>query len=363
MSGAVLAPIGVTVIGGFLGAGKTTLLNQWLAQPQARRLAVLVNDFGAVNVDQALVLSQDARSLALSNGCVCCSIGDDLGTALIGLIESDPPPERIVIEASGVADPGRIAQVALADPALRLDGVLVLADASAVGEQLDDPLLHDTVLRQLRAADLLLLNRAEDLPAHGRSALHRRLDDLLPHTPMLVVSPGADTGALASTWLGQGGVHAAARHAESSCGCGHDDEPTSGHGHGHSHGPASRGEPVDHREVFETWHRPPGAVYSVAALRALLRQMPAGVVRLKGLIATDALGLAELQFAGRRGSLRPAQPGVTTDTGLVVIGLRGQLPAAALAEALSQAESTMTDGAAPATRTTTANTGSQAVAG
>ena len=111
-----------TVIGGFLGAGKTTLLNHWLADPQGERLAVLVNDFGAINVDAALLRPEgdpaDPQVMALSNGCVCCSIGGDLADALARVMDRRPSVDRIVVEASGVSDPWRIAQVALADPQL-----------------------------------------------------------------------------------------------------------------------------------------------------------------------------------------------------------------------------------------------------
>src|ERR1700710_2511682 len=102
-------PIDLTVIGGFLGAGKTTLLNAVLRDPGDRRLAVLVNDFGAINIDAELVQSRDGEMLTLSNGCICCGIGGDFIAALASLRDVDEPPEQVVVEASGVADPGQIA--------------------------------------------------------------------------------------------------------------------------------------------------------------------------------------------------------------------------------------------------------------
>ena len=101
----------LTVIGGFLGAGKTTLLNRWLREANGQRLAVLVNDFGALNIDAELIAANTGETIALSNGCVCCQIGDDLSGALIRVLESADRFDAVVIEASGVSDPWRIAQL------------------------------------------------------------------------------------------------------------------------------------------------------------------------------------------------------------------------------------------------------------
>ena len=94
-------PLPLTVIGGFLGAGKTTLLNNWLRSTGGRRLAVLVNDFGAINIDAALVESTAADMVALTNGCVCCQIGADLTAALIKVLDSATAFDAVVVEASG----------------------------------------------------------------------------------------------------------------------------------------------------------------------------------------------------------------------------------------------------------------------
>src|SRR5665213_3036640 len=95
----------LTVIGGFLGAGKTTLLTHLLRGDHGRRIAVLVNDFGAINIDAELVRSRTADTISLANGCACCSVAGDLTRALVALAQREDPPDAIVLEASGLADP------------------------------------------------------------------------------------------------------------------------------------------------------------------------------------------------------------------------------------------------------------------
>jgi G3E family GTPase len=160
-----------TVIGGFLGAGKTTLLNRLLRADTGRRFAVMVNDFGALDIDGRLVAEHGGDTIALSNGCLCCTIGDSLVTTLLALLEKPDRFDHIVVEASGVADPGRIADLAVLEPRLSRDGVIVVVDAAEVRLCAADRRVGDTITRQLAAADLLLLNKidlAEDLPVLRR---------------------------------------------------------------------------------------------------------------------------------------------------------------------------------------------------
>ncbi|WP_422000765.1 CobW family GTP-binding protein [Reyranella sp.] len=150
-----------TVIGGFLGAGKTTLLNRLLRGAGGRRFAVLVNDFGALDIDGRLVADHGGDTVALANGCLCCTIGDSLVATLLALLERPERFDHVVVEASGVADPARIADLGVLDPRLVRDGVIVVIDAETVRERAADRRVGDTIARQLAAADLLVLNKLD----------------------------------------------------------------------------------------------------------------------------------------------------------------------------------------------------------
>jgi G3E family GTPase len=155
------ARLPVSVIGGFLGAGKTTLLNRLLREKAGRRFAVLVNDFGEIDIDSRLIVQHDGRTITLANGCLCCSIGDSLVTALIDIVQRRADFDHMVIETSGIADPARVADLICIEPDFTLDGIIVLADASSVRERLVDRYVGDTVQRQLAGADLIVLNKLD----------------------------------------------------------------------------------------------------------------------------------------------------------------------------------------------------------
>ena len=183
-----------TVIGGFLGAGKTTLLNRLLAESGGRRFAVLVNDFGALDIDGKLVAEHGGDTIALANGCLCCTIGDSLVQTLMSLLDRAERIDHIIVEASGVADPGRIADLGVLDPRLQRDGVVVVVDAADVRERAADRRLADTIVRQLRAADLMVLNKI-DL-ANDTAALRKWLGGHTAAPVLEAVRANLPTGLL-----------------------------------------------------------------------------------------------------------------------------------------------------------------------
>lgn len=180
----------LTVIGGFLGAGKTTLLNELLVAPHGRRLAVLVNDFGRINIDASLVRSRTEDMISLENGCACCTVAGDLTRTLVQLAQREDPPEAIVLEASGLADPRGIAQIALANPALRLDGLLVVADAETLATRASDAATGAAFRAQLDAADLVVLSKLDLLDDAGHAAARAWITAEVPGRPVIEADRG-----------------------------------------------------------------------------------------------------------------------------------------------------------------------------
>ncbi len=199
-------PIGVTVVGGYLGAGKTTIISRLLEgaaddgrSPQ--RIAVLVNDFGQVNIDAARIARRTDDVIELSNGCVCCALLDSFVETLDAILDWPDPPDHLVIEPSGVADPMSVAQYAYM-PGFELAGVAVAVDMDAVVTQLDDKRIGPSIRRQIERADLILatkLDLAEDLADAQRCLAEMQTGPVLD-----VVDGYVDPAILLGTMSGEG---------------------------------------------------------------------------------------------------------------------------------------------------------------
>jgi hypothetical protein len=177
-------PTPVTVIGGYLGAGKTTLINACLQSRGERKIAVLVNDFGDISIDAALIESQTDTVISLAGGCVCCSIGSDFMEALFGLAARPQAFDHILLETSGIALPRPLVQSIELCQSFTVQSVLVLADAHQLQSQLDDPYIGDTVHQQLKESSWILLTKAsQEAQIMGVTTSLRKLgldQELLP---------------------------------------------------------------------------------------------------------------------------------------------------------------------------------------
>src|SRR5947209_3742531 len=189
-------PVPILLVTGFLGAGKTTVVNHVLADAQGRRIAAVVNDFGAINIDAELIAGASDGVVSLSNGCICCSLEGDLLRTLSTLLRRDPKPEYIVIETSGVADPADIVRNLMDPVILReapLETVLCVLDAATPPAALDDALMRS----QLRVADIVALSKL-DLADAGAGA---RMRDSIRALRVPAVVIDAKHGAVPSALL------------------------------------------------------------------------------------------------------------------------------------------------------------------
>ncbi len=284
------------MLGGYLGAGKTTLLNH-LLRTTSEPLAVLVNDFGEINIDADLIESHDGETMTLTNGCICCSMSDGLAQALISVSDLDPRPARLIIEASGVADPATIAGYCHR-PGFLLDAVVVVVDAETVGHRLADKRVGSLVAGQVRAADIVVLNKVDlvnDIDPVESTVRRYNSDGLLIPT---------EQSKVASVVLF--GIEANQRGDAAS-----PDQPV------------SVATPPD----FESWEWSSERAVDRAWLEQLMDRIPSDVHRMKGVVrlSGDDRKAWVLQRVGSRWSLRPiSRPADQVETStLVAIGAPG----------------------------------------
>jgi G3E family GTPase len=188
--------IPTTILTGFLGSGKTTLLKRVLTEAHGQKIAVIENEFGEENIDNEILVSEtDEQIIQMSNGCICCTIREDLRVTLQllaakrrkGLLDFD----RIVIETTGLADPGPVAQTFFMDDEIAetylLDSILTLVDAKHAAQQLND---RQEARRQVGFADQIFISKADLVSAEELDALQHRLKHMNPRAPQKVVHFG-----------------------------------------------------------------------------------------------------------------------------------------------------------------------------
>jgi len=152
--------IPLTLISGYLGTGKTTLINN-LLRTTKKKIALLVNDFGDVNIDESLIEAKTETVLSIAGGCVCCSYGNELIETLESMNSNELLPDHIVLEASGIALPSKIIQTISLMDFLSFHGTVLLTDASRLRSQLNDLYISDTISLQIEQHDLLVLNKID----------------------------------------------------------------------------------------------------------------------------------------------------------------------------------------------------------
>jgi G3E family GTPase len=191
-----MALIPATILTGFLGSGKTTLLKRVLTEAHGQKIAIIENEFGEENIDSDILVSDtNEQIIQMSNGCICCTIREDLRTTLQSLAEQKRKGElnfdRVVIETTGLADPGPVAQTFFMDDEIAesflLDSILTLVDAKHAAQQLND---RQEARRQVGFADQIFISKADLVSKSELEALQHRLTHMNPRAPQKVVHFG-----------------------------------------------------------------------------------------------------------------------------------------------------------------------------
>jgi G3E family GTPase len=308
-SNSTISPIPVTIIGGFLGSGKTSLLNHIINNTHGKRFAVLVNDFGEINIDAKLVVSVEGETISLANGCICCVIRDDLLKEVTRLFERDPLPEHIVIESSGVARPVSVAETFF-NPAVQhlfeVQNMITLLDADLVIDDQAD--YTDLAYSQIAVADLVVINKTDLVLPQRLETVRQKVEAIVPRARILETTFGVVPLELIFDDQMSRAMESSLREKN---------KLLTPHQEHH------------HDQEFATWTFRSQAKWSFNALQRAVEHLPKGIFRAKGMVRldleTDDYGI--LQVTGRRGWLKLVEQEPDADevvtTELVFIGKPG----------------------------------------
>lgn len=315
-------PIPLTILTGFLGAGKTTLLNNILHSDHGLRVAVLVNDFGSINIDSQLVVNVDADdAIELSNGCICCTIRGDLLNAMVALTQREVPPEYIIIEASGVSDPLEISMTFRRpelESLIKVDSVLTVIDVEQV-RTLDRQNEVLAVL-QIGAADIVLVNKIDLVDDTQRESIKTWVRSIIPNVRILETTYGRVPLEMI---LGVGRFSPERLLNRTSQDIHvHEEGGVLDHHHDHTH---------DHSMVFSTWSWVSEKPLSLKEVQRAVDKLPSSIYRAKGklFVEDEPAHQAVLQVVGKRASIEwgEAWGDLTPKSQIVVIGEHGTIDA------------------------------------
>ena len=198
--------IPVTVLTGFLGSGKTTLLNRILTESHGQRIAVIENEFGEIGVDQELVINAEEEIFEMNNGCICCTVRGDLIRILGNLMTRRDRFDRIVLETTGLANPGPVAQTFFVDDAMRerfaLDGIVTMVDARHFEQQIIN---SEETATQVAFADVIVLNKADLVSSEDLDALAHRVRGMNALARIVRADPAERAAVPMEAVLGIGG--------------------------------------------------------------------------------------------------------------------------------------------------------------
>jgi len=255
--------IPATILTGFLGSGKTTLLKRVLSEAHGQKIAVIENEFGEENIDNEILVSdREEQVIQMSNGCVCCTIREDLRSTLSDLAEKRRKGElqfdRVVIETTGLADPGPVAQTFFMDDEIAesylLDSVLTLVDAKHADQTLDT---RQEARRQIGFADQIFISKSDLVPEADVDALIHRIKHMNPRAPQRKVHFGEVPIAEVFDLKGFNLNAKLEIDPEFLNADGHDHDHHHGHDdhHGHDHGPGEACDHPSHKHGGASGHR------------------------------------------------------------------------------------------------------------